>query len=349
MELHERLSTVRPAPIPIGRDPFAEVKNRIHLAVIGELGPQLFNVSMDPNALRERVADDIKTHLGDEQGLSRDDRDRIAAEIAEDALAFHIYWLRRIARSRSFLLVPGRPPLNRMAEAAAAASSRRPPSSGDTIAPTTPSNMTTLLSGTTRVAIDFVQLDRQRGVTGYPVYRDGTLVATSPTSWFVDSGLGASTTHTCPDPRDRRQRKSLRRHDHALGHDDRLRHRHDRHAVRGRVQRERRRDLERGRQGERRDQSIRTNQNGVWTFQLLRARQLRRHGDVDKLPRRSTMTAVGKQTVIAGRRGSPHAALARRDHVEGRHSGVTAVSQDAAPVELAARKGLNTAHSRERR
>ena len=55
----------------------------IHLAVIGELGPQLFNVSMDPNALRERVADDIKTHLGDEQGLSRDDRDRIAAEIAD--------------------------------------------------------------------------------------------------------------------------------------------------------------------------------------------------------------------------------------------------------------------------
>ena len=42
---------------------------------------------MDPNALRERVADDIKTHLGDEQGLSRDDRDRIAAEIADDILA----------------------------------------------------------------------------------------------------------------------------------------------------------------------------------------------------------------------------------------------------------------------
>jgi pilus assembly protein CpaF len=63
------------------------VKNRIHLAVIGELGPQLFNVNMDPNALRERVAEDIKTHLGDEQGLSRDDRERIAAEIADDILA----------------------------------------------------------------------------------------------------------------------------------------------------------------------------------------------------------------------------------------------------------------------
>jgi pilus assembly protein CpaF len=87
MELHERLSTVRPAPIPIGRDPFADVKNRIHLAVIGELGPQLFNVNMDPNALRERVATDIKTHLADETGLSRDDRERLAAEIADDILA----------------------------------------------------------------------------------------------------------------------------------------------------------------------------------------------------------------------------------------------------------------------
>jgi pilus assembly protein CpaF len=86
MELHERLSTARPvAPAP-GRDPFSEVKNRIHLAVIGDLGPQLFNVNMDPNALRERVSADIKAHLAHEQGISRDDRDRLAAEIADDIL-----------------------------------------------------------------------------------------------------------------------------------------------------------------------------------------------------------------------------------------------------------------------
>ena len=36
-------------PSPQGtREPFAELKTQIHLAVIGELGPQLFNVSMDP-------------------------------------------------------------------------------------------------------------------------------------------------------------------------------------------------------------------------------------------------------------------------------------------------------------
>ena len=86
MELHERLSAARPVSGTPGRDPFSEVKNRIHLAVIGDLGPQLFNVNMDPNALRERVSADIKSHLAQEQGISRDDRDRLASEIADDIL-----------------------------------------------------------------------------------------------------------------------------------------------------------------------------------------------------------------------------------------------------------------------
>jgi pilus assembly protein CpaF len=86
MELHERLSTARPVPTSIGKDPFSDVKNRIHLAVIGDLGPQLFNVNMDPNALRERVTNDIRNHLAKEQGISRDDRERLAAEIADDIL-----------------------------------------------------------------------------------------------------------------------------------------------------------------------------------------------------------------------------------------------------------------------
>jgi pilus assembly protein CpaF len=86
MELHERLSTTRPVAVPRGRDPFAEVKNRIHLAVIGDLGPQLFNVNMDPNALRERVMSDIRNQLSREQGISRDDRERLASEIGDDIL-----------------------------------------------------------------------------------------------------------------------------------------------------------------------------------------------------------------------------------------------------------------------
>jgi pilus assembly protein CpaF len=87
MELHERLSTSRPVSVGTGgKDPFSEVKNRIHLAVIGDLGPQLFNVHVDPLSLRERVVTDIKTHLGAEQGIARDDRERLVAEIADDIL-----------------------------------------------------------------------------------------------------------------------------------------------------------------------------------------------------------------------------------------------------------------------
>jgi pilus assembly protein CpaF len=87
MDLRERLSAAPPTTAASrGADPFAELKNRVHMAVIGELGPQLFNTSMDPNGLRDRVAADIKTHLAQEAGLSRDDRDGIAAEIADDIL-----------------------------------------------------------------------------------------------------------------------------------------------------------------------------------------------------------------------------------------------------------------------
>jgi pilus assembly protein CpaF len=86
MELHERLSTSRPIAPQTGPDPFADVKNRIHLAVISELGPQLFNTTMEPAALRDRVRDDIRTALDIEPGISRDDRERLIAEISDDIL-----------------------------------------------------------------------------------------------------------------------------------------------------------------------------------------------------------------------------------------------------------------------
>ena len=73
MELHERLSTARPVLAASGRDPFAEVKNRIHLAVIGDLGPQLFNANIEPSALRDRVGAEITTRLAGEPGISKDD------------------------------------------------------------------------------------------------------------------------------------------------------------------------------------------------------------------------------------------------------------------------------------
>jgi len=86
MELHERLTTTRDDPNVSERDPFAELKNRIHFAVIGDLGPQLFNVTMDPDEMRERVLADVRDQLAQETGISRDDRQRIAIQIADDIL-----------------------------------------------------------------------------------------------------------------------------------------------------------------------------------------------------------------------------------------------------------------------
>jgi pilus assembly protein CpaF len=90
MDLHERLSPTRPGDTsPNGAgvtDPHAELKNSVHLLVISDLGPQLFNVSVDPATLRERVLADIRRHLTQESGLSRSERDAITMEIADDIL-----------------------------------------------------------------------------------------------------------------------------------------------------------------------------------------------------------------------------------------------------------------------
>jgi pilus assembly protein CpaF len=86
MDLHERISGARPAQGLGGPDAFSELKTQVHMTVIGDLGPQLFNVNMDPVALRERVLTDIRTRLSEETGLSRDDRERLTLEIADDIL-----------------------------------------------------------------------------------------------------------------------------------------------------------------------------------------------------------------------------------------------------------------------
>ena len=90
MELHERLQQAG-APIEVrpdsARDPFADVKNRIHLALVSELGPRLFDVS-DGDAARERVEAEIRTQLLQEAGLSREDRTRLASEIADDIFGY---------------------------------------------------------------------------------------------------------------------------------------------------------------------------------------------------------------------------------------------------------------------
>src|ERR1700722_1263896 len=88
MDLHERLAPTRPLPTneTATADPFAELKNAIHVLVIGDLGVQLFNVEIDPATLRERVLADIRRHLTQESGLSRVERDQITPDLADDIL-----------------------------------------------------------------------------------------------------------------------------------------------------------------------------------------------------------------------------------------------------------------------
>jgi pilus assembly protein CpaF len=87
MELHERLSGAsgREAAQPL-RDPFADVKNKIHLSLIEDLGRQIFDAEIDRSALQLRVVNEIRGRLDQEQGISRDDRERLVGELADDIL-----------------------------------------------------------------------------------------------------------------------------------------------------------------------------------------------------------------------------------------------------------------------
>src|ERR687887_600741 len=100
MQLHERLSNGHRPSVTHERDPFAEVKNRIHFAVIGNLGPELFNADMDAPHLRERVLSDIEAELANEAGIAREDRDRLLDDTVTEIMIngpFEI-WVEREGR-----------------------------------------------------------------------------------------------------------------------------------------------------------------------------------------------------------------------------------------------------------
>jgi pilus assembly protein CpaF len=86
MDLQERLRGSSATSATPARDPFAEIKNRLHLEVIGELGPQLFNADTNPLAMRERVLGEVRGLLERETGLARADRERLLGEISDDIL-----------------------------------------------------------------------------------------------------------------------------------------------------------------------------------------------------------------------------------------------------------------------
>jgi pilus assembly protein CpaF len=86
MQLHERLSNHSAEPQRQDRFeiPFSEMKNRIHLELIEDLGRQLFNTEIDPAALRQRVHEELRDRLAQEPGVSHEDRERIATELTAD-------------------------------------------------------------------------------------------------------------------------------------------------------------------------------------------------------------------------------------------------------------------------
>ena len=88
MELRERLAGNQPVATPDSgqSDSFVELKDRIHLAVISDLGPRLYNEALSHGALREVVLADVRNRLAQERGLATTDRDRLVQEIANDTL-----------------------------------------------------------------------------------------------------------------------------------------------------------------------------------------------------------------------------------------------------------------------
>jgi pilus assembly protein CpaF len=86
MELAQRLANGRHEMLEQSQDAFAELKDRIHLAVISELGPQLYDADVNDDDLRRLVVADIRTRLGQERTVALADRDRLTKEIADDTL-----------------------------------------------------------------------------------------------------------------------------------------------------------------------------------------------------------------------------------------------------------------------
>jgi pilus assembly protein CpaF len=86
MELHERLASSTATDFQRSHDPFSEVKNRIHLGVIEDLGAQIFTAEIEQSALRPKVVEEIRSRLDRESGISRDDRERLVEDLTDDIM-----------------------------------------------------------------------------------------------------------------------------------------------------------------------------------------------------------------------------------------------------------------------
>jgi pilus assembly protein CpaF len=87
VQLHERLASSSAGEV-VQRlhDPFAAVKNRIHLGVIEDLGRQIFTAEADQAVLRPQVVEEIRGRLEQEPGISREDRARLVEDLTDDIM-----------------------------------------------------------------------------------------------------------------------------------------------------------------------------------------------------------------------------------------------------------------------
>src|SRR5207249_4850695 len=99
VEAHVTTATNSPAPklsTRIGavprqgaNDPYAPLKLRVHHACITKLGPELFAKDRSQDEQVRRVIAAVREQLeADETPLSREDRERLVQEIADDVLGF---------------------------------------------------------------------------------------------------------------------------------------------------------------------------------------------------------------------------------------------------------------------
>jgi len=65
----------------------------------------------------------------------------------------------------------------------------------DNVAPTVPTGLVATATSSTQVALTWTASTDNVGVTGYRIYRDGSLIGTAPSATYTDSGLSASTTY----------------------------------------------------------------------------------------------------------------------------------------------------------
>ena len=86
MELRDRIAQTRPSSQDVGPDPMAELRARVHTALIEDLGPQLISTETAPEELRDRVRADIRSRLATERGLSVADRESLLEDLTDDVL-----------------------------------------------------------------------------------------------------------------------------------------------------------------------------------------------------------------------------------------------------------------------